>query len=170
MKALVQRVHWAEVETDDRIVGRIGRGLLVYVAVAPADGPEDARKLAEKIVNLRIFRDAQEKMNLTVRDIRGGVLAVSNFTLLADARKGRRPAFDGAAPAESARPLQENFVQALRELTSPVEGGVFRADMIVRSAADGPVNIIVDMPPLPDPPVSQEPNNTGDSTAPGQAS
>jgi D-tyrosyl-tRNA(Tyr) deacylase len=154
MKALVQRVYWAEVETDDKIVGRIGPGLLVYVAVAPTDCLEDARKLADKIVNLRIFRDEQEKMNLTVQDVRGGVLAVSNFTLLADSRKGRRPAFDGAAPAEQAQPLQEAFVAALRELTSPVECGAFRADMIIRSAAAGPVNVIVDMPPLPDPPAS----------------
>ena len=170
MKALVQRVYWAEVETDDKIVGRIGPGLLVYVAVAPTDSHEDACKLAEKIVSLRIFRDEREKMNLTVQDVRGGVLAVSNFTLLADARKGRRPAFDGAAPAELAQPLQEAFVAALRKRTSPVECGLFGADMIVRSAAAGPVNIIADMPPLADPPVDDGPRNMENPSAPGQAS
>jgi D-tyrosyl-tRNA(Tyr) deacylase len=162
-------VYWAEVETDDKIVGRIGPGLLVYAAVAPGDRAEDARKLAEKIVNLRIFRDEEGKMNRTVQDVRGGVLTVSNFTLLADARKGRRPAFDGAAPAESAQPLQEAFVAALKERISPVECGVFRADMIIRSAADGPVNIIADMPPLPDPPMSERPKSLGDPPVPGQA-
>lgn len=169
MKALVQRVFWAEVETDDKIVGRIGPGLLVYAAVACADSSEDARKLAEKIVNLRIFRDKEGKMNRTVRDVRGGVLAVSNFTLLADARKGRRPAFDGAAPAELAQPLHEAFLAALRELTSPVESGVFGADMIVRSAANGPVNIVADMPPLPDLPMREGPQNLGEPLAPEQA-
>ena len=157
MKALVQRVYWAEVETDDKIVGRIGPGLLVYAAVGCADSPEDARKLADKIVHLRIFRDEEGKMNRTVQDVRGGVLAVSNFTLLADARKGRRPAFDGAAPAELAQPLHEAFLAALREQISPVECGVFGADMIVRSAANGPVNIIADMPPLPDLPAGECP-------------
>ena len=145
MKALVQRVFWAEVETDDKIVGRIGPGLLVYAAVGCADCSEDARKLAEKIVNLRIFRDEEGKMNRTVQDVRGGVLAVSNFTLLADARKGRRPAFDGAAPAELALPLHEAFVAALREQISPVECGIFGADMKVALVNDGPVTIILEL-------------------------
>ncbi len=93
MKAVIQRVLWAEVQTDDRIVGRIGRGLLVYTAVGPGDTSRDATDLAKKIVHLRIFQDEHGKMNLSVRDVRGGILAVSNFTLLADTRRkaaGRR--------------------------------------------------------------------------------
>ncbi len=97
MRALVQRVTWAEVEADGRPAGRIERGLLVYVGVGVADTAAQAPWLAEKVANLRIFEDAEGKLNLSVRDIGGAVLAISNFTLLADARKGRRPSFDAAA-------------------------------------------------------------------------
>jgi D-tyrosyl-tRNA(Tyr) deacylase len=160
MKAMVQRVQWAEVEVegDGGVVGRISHGLLVYLAVSPGDSLKDARDLAEKIANLRIFEDVGGKMNRTVQDVRGDILAISNFTLLADARKGRRPAFTGAAPAQQAKPLHEEFVAALRTLTGPVETGLFGASMTVRSAADGPVNIILDMPPLADPSAAAPPS------------
>lgn len=153
MRAIVQRVQWAEVEIGSSVVGRVGRGLLVYAAVAPTDSPVLARALAEKVATLRIFEDIEGKMNLSVQDARGGILAVSNFTLLADARKGRRPAFTGAAPASLAQSLHEAFVEELRTLIAgPVQTGVFGAHMTVRSSLDGPVNVILDMPPLPDPP------------------
>lgn len=146
MRALVQRVAWAEVEVDGRSVGRIGEGLLVYVAVGAEDTPEDADWLAEKVANLRIFEDAQGKLNVSVQDARGGVLAVSNFTLLADARKGRRPAFVAAAGFEEARPIHEAFVEGLRRRGVAVETGVFGAKMAIRSQAAGPVNVIIDSP------------------------
>ncbi len=147
MKALVQRVLWAEVETCDTITGRIGRGLLVYVAAATGDTSRDATDLAEKIVNLRIFQDQQGKINRTLRDVGGSVLAVSGAMLVADARRGTRPATDHAAPAEEARQLYEQFVAALKSRTQPVECGDFGVSMIVRCAGDGPVNVIVDVPP-----------------------
>ena len=146
MRALVQRVAWAEVEVDGRSVGRIGEGLLVYVAVGVEDTPEDADWLAEKVANLRIFEDAQGKLNVSVQDARGGVLAVSNFTLLADARKGRRPAFVAAAGFEQARPIHEVFAEGLRRRGVAVETGVFGAKMAIRSQAAGPVNVIIDSP------------------------
>ena len=146
MRALVQRVAWAEVEVDGRIVGRIERGLLVYAAVGLDDTGEDAEWLAEKIANLRVFEDDQGKLNVSVRDARGGVLAVSNFTLLADARKGRRPAFVAAADFEQARPIDQAFCEALRRQGVSVQTGVFGAKMAVRSQAAGPVNVIIDSP------------------------
>ena len=149
MRALIQRVAWAEVEVDKEITGRIERGLLVYVGVCNIDTPADAEALACKVANLRIFEDTQGKLNLSVGDpaVDGGVLVISNFTLLADARKGRRPAFSAAAPGPVARPLHEKFATALAQQGCKVHQGVFGADMTIRSAADGPVNVIVDIPP-----------------------
>ncbi len=147
MRALIQRVDWAEVEVDGQIVGRIEKGLLVYVGVASGDTAEDAEWMAEKVANLRIFPDEQGKLNLAVRDARGDVLALSNFTLLADARKGRRPAFVAAAAFEQARPVDRAFQEALRRRGLPVSSGVFGAKMAVRSQSAGPVNVIVDTPP-----------------------
>lgn len=147
MRAVVQRVSWAEVEVGGRILGRIERGLLVYVGVSPADTEADSRRLAEKIAGLRIFPDEAGKLNLSVRDAAGGVLAIPNFTLLADARKGRRPTFEGAAPQAAAQPLYQAFAEAIRLQGCITESGVFGAEMQIRSQADGPVNIIVDMPP-----------------------
>jgi D-tyrosyl-tRNA(Tyr) deacylase len=145
MKAVVQRVRWAEVEVEGRVVGRIERGLLVYAGVAVGDTLQEARRLADKVANLRIFQDDAGKLNLSVQDARGGVLAVSNFTLLADARKGRRPAFVGAAGQEVAGPIFDGFVAALRAAGLTVGQGVFGATMHIRSEADGPVNILLDM-------------------------
>jgi len=147
MRALVQRVDWAEVEVEGRRVGRIERGLLVYVGVGTSDTPAEAEWLAGKVAHLRIFQDEEGKLNRSVQDVRGGVLAVPNFTLLADARKGRRPAFVGAAGFEQAGSLHEAFVAALRARGVRVETGVFGATMAVRSQAAGPVNIVLDSPP-----------------------
>jgi D-aminoacyl-tRNA deacylase len=147
MRAVIQRVRSAAVTVDDETVGRIDVGLLVYVGVATTDGPADADFLAEKVAHLRIFPDEQGKMNLSVQDVRGGVLAVPNFTLLADARKGRRPAFVKAAPPEQAEPLHEAFISGLRARDCQVSRGVFGAHMLVDSVADGPVNIVLDSPP-----------------------
>ena len=144
MRALIQRVHWAEVEVGGKIVGRIERGLLVYLGVALDDTAEQARWMADKVLALRIFEDEDEKMNLSVRDARGGVLAVPNFTLLADARKGRRPAFSAAAPPEKSQPLFDEFADALAGGDVPASRGIFGASMAIRSSADGPVNIILD--------------------------
>ncbi len=147
MRAVIQRVRLASVAVDGETVGRIEQGLLVYIGVATTDGAADADYLAEKVANLRIFPDKQGKMNLSVQDVRGGVLAVPNFTLLADARKGRRPAFVKAAPPEQAEPLQEAFVSGLRDRGCPISRGVFGAHMLIDSLADGPVNIVLDSPP-----------------------
>lgn len=146
MRALVQRVGWAEVAVEERIVGRIGPGLLVYLAVAPEDTPREALWLAEKVASLRIFGDENGKMNRSVRDVQGGVLVVSNFTLLADAQKGRRPSFMGAAPADLAEPLTAAFTEAMAGQGIRAETGRFGASMAVRSEAVGPVNIVVDTP------------------------
>jgi len=147
MRAVVQRVNHARVRVDGETVGRIDRGLLVYVGVASTDTPADARKLAEKIACLRIFDDADGKLNLSVRDVGGGVLAIPNFTLQGDTRKGRRPSFVSAAPGPVSEPLHDAFVAALGTWVDWVAGGVFGAHMHVDSQADGPVNVIVDMPP-----------------------
>ncbi len=149
MRALVQRVSLAEVSVNGEAVGEIDHGLLVYLGIGVADGPDDARPLAEKIANLRIFEDDQGKLNLSVRDARGGVLAVSNFTLMADTRKGRRPSFVAAAPADTARPLYEAFINELASLGCRVAQGAFGEHMDIRSIADGPVNLVVDFPPSP---------------------
>ncbi len=146
MRALVQRVAWAEVEVDGAVLGRVGQGLLVYVGAAPDDTPADADWLAEKVAGLRIFVDAEDRLNLALADVGGGVLVVSNFTLLADARKGRRPSFVAAAPGPVAEPLTERFAATLRGLGLPVATGRFGAHMHVRSQADGPVNVIIDTP------------------------
>jgi D-tyrosyl-tRNA(Tyr) deacylase len=146
MRVLVQRVAWAEVEVDGQVVGRIEQGLLVYVGVGVGDEPAQVQFLAEKVANLRIFEDQQGKLNKSVRDVGGALLVVSNFTLLADARKGRRPAFAGAAPADQARLLHERFLDELDRQGVPVETGVFGASMAIRSQAAGPVNIILDAP------------------------
>ena len=147
MRALVQRVDWAEVMVAGRIVGRIDRGLLVYIGVAVGDTAADAARLAEKVAQLRIFEDENGKMNKSCQDVRGGVLAISNFTLQADTRKGRRPAFTAAAGAKLAEQLYDTFTTALAEQSDTVARGVFRAAMRIQSAADGPVNVLVEVPP-----------------------
>lgn len=147
MKAVVQRVLSAAVEVDGRTVGRIERGLLVYLGVAVGDGADQAAKIADKVAGLRIFEDGEGRLNLSLQDVQGGVLAIPNFTLLADARKGRRPAFVDAAAGEVARPLFDAFVTAIGAAGVPVAQGVFGASMKITSVADGPVNILLDLPP-----------------------
>lgn len=144
MRAAVQRVSRAAVSVEGRVAGAIERGLLVYAGVAADDSEEDARYIAEKVAGLRIFRDAQEKMNLNVAEVGGGVLVISAFSLQADARKGRRPSFDAAAGPEPAEALYERLCELLAGMGLPVARGVFRAHMLVDSVNDGPICILLD--------------------------
>jgi D-tyrosyl-tRNA(Tyr) deacylase len=144
MRACVQRVSQAQVTIAGESVGRIGRGLLVLLGVAADDTPDDARQLAEKIVGLRIFDDPDGKMNLAVTEVNGGVLVVSQFTLLGDCRKGRRPSFVAAAPPELAEALYAVFVAAVRTHVAQVETGRFRQQMEVALVNDGPVTLLLD--------------------------
>ncbi|MDR0758734.1 MAG: D-tyrosyl-tRNA(Tyr) deacylase [Treponema sp.] len=153
MKAVIQRVKNASVTVADeeggagfsvRVSGRIDQGLLVYLGVARGDTEEDARRLAEKIAVLRIFEDGEGKMNLSVRDSGDGVLVVSQFTLLADVRKGRRPYYGNAADGETAKALYEYFMERIRKAGLICESGVFQAHMDVAYVNDGPVTILLD--------------------------
>jgi D-tyrosyl-tRNA(Tyr) deacylase len=144
MRAVLQRVSEARVRVGGEVVGQIGRGLLVLLGVAPDDAPEQVRWLADKVVGLRVFADADGKMNLGVADVGGAVLVVSQFTLYGDCSKGRRPSFIGAAPPETAIPLYEAFVAAVKALGVPVATGRFGALMQVELVNDGPVTLIVD--------------------------
>lgn len=144
MRAVVQRVSQAQVIVEDQVVGRINAGLLVYVGVAPDDGEADVQYIGEKIAGLRIFRDASDKMNRSVTDIAGGVLVISAFALQADARKGRRPSFDGAAEPALAEQLYQRLCEWLAATGLRVERGIFRAHMQVASVNDGPVSILLD--------------------------
>ena len=145
MRAVIQRVGRAGVTVEGNVVGRIDRGLLVLVGVAHGDTDETARALAGKIARLRIFQDEAGKMNLSVRDAGGGVLAVSQFTLLADTRRGNRPSFIGAAPPQEANRLYEVFCDAVAAEGLPVERGVFGAMMDVDLVNQGPVTIVMDV-------------------------
>lgn len=144
MRAVVQRVSAASVTVEGKIVGAAERGILVYLGVAVGDGEGDADFLADKVANLRIFEDGEGKMNLSVLDIVGSALAVSQFTLLADARKGRRPSYSDAAAPETARALFDRFAAALRNLGIPTETGLFQAEMRVSYTNEGPVTILLD--------------------------
>lgn len=144
MRACVQRVLEASVTVAGETVGQIGPGLLVLLGVADKDREADARWLAEKIVGLRIFEDEQGKMNLSLRQIGGATLVVSQFTLLGDCRRGRRPSFAAAAPPEPAERLYELFVAEARGLGVEVETGRFRKQMQVSLINDGPVTLIVE--------------------------
>ena len=144
MRAVVQRVSRARVLIDAAVVGEIGQGLLILLGVTQSDTLEQSRWLAEKVIGLRIFNDAEGKMNLSVADIRGGVLIVSQFTLYGDCRKGRRPSFVDAAGPEIAIPLYEAFIDSVRAQGVPTSTGRFGAVMEVELANDGPVTLIVD--------------------------
>ena len=144
MRAVVQRVSRAEVRVEGRATGSVGRGLLVLLGVGREDGEEDARLLADKVAALRIFEDGAGKMNLAVGEAGGGLLVVSQFTLLGDVRKGNRPSFTEAAPPEAANALYERFCGLLREKGLAVGTGVFRARMEVELVNEGPVTILLD--------------------------
>jgi D-aminoacyl-tRNA deacylase len=146
MRAVVQRVTQAKVEVDGAVTGEIGAGLLALLGVAKPDTAADAEFLAEKIAGLRIFSDDAGKMNRSLLETGGAMLAVSQFTLYGDCRKGRRPSFDHAAPAEQARALYEHFVAAMRRAGVRVETGIFQAHMAVSLVNDGPVTLIVESP------------------------
>ena len=144
MRAVVQRVSRARVMIADEVAGQIERGLLVLLGITHTDRPEQASWLADKIVGLRIFEDAEGKMNRGIADVGGGVLVVSQFTLYGDCRKGRRPSFIEAAPPEIAIPLYETFIHAIRLQGIPTATGRFGAMMQVELVNDGPVTLIVD--------------------------
>ncbi len=144
MRAVVQRVNQADVTVDAETIGRIGDGLLVYAAAAPDDTDDDVRYVAEKVAHVRVFPDAEGKMNLSAIDVGGGVLLVSAFTVQADARKGRRPSFDSSASGDVAEPLIDRLAEAIRGFGLRVETGRFGAHMHVTSVNDGPICVLLD--------------------------
>jgi D-tyrosyl-tRNA(Tyr) deacylase len=144
MRAVVQRVSSASVTVDGEVVGEIGKGFLVLLGVAADDTQEDVNYLAAKVAGLRVFEDDEGKMNRALADAGGGVLVVSQFTLLGDCRKGRRPSFVSAAPPEQAEALYRGFVAELRGQGIPVETGQFQVHMDVALVNDGPVTLLLD--------------------------
>ena len=143
MKAVIQRVLESKVEVDGKVVGQIGQGLNILVGVEKGDTEEDIKKLVNKIVNLRIFEDDNGKMNLSLLDINGEALVISQFTLAGNVKKGRRPSFDNAEKPEKAKQLYEKFVKEVSKLVK-TETGIFAADMKVYILNDGPVTFIID--------------------------
>ena len=146
MRTVVQRVLRARVSIDGREVAKIGPGLLVLLAVGHGDGPDQVRWMADKITGLRIFSDSQGKMNLSVREVDGAILVVSQFTLYGDCRKGKRPSYSAAAAPEEAEVIYRDFITAMRKNGIPTQEGVFGAMMLVELVNDGPVTLIVDSP------------------------
>lgn len=144
MRAVVQRVKCSEVIVDGEVKGCIGQGLTVLLGVEDGDTEEDAKYMADKIVNLRIFEDENDKLNLSLMDISGEILAISQFTLLGDCRKGRRPNFMAAARPDIAAQLYDRFIEYCRDFGINVETGVFQAHMLVKIDNDGPVTIMID--------------------------
>ena len=144
MRAVIQRVKSASVSVDGQVVSKISKGLLVFLGVAQEDTPADVNYMANKIANLRIFEDDEGRMNLSILDVGGEALVVSQFTLYGDCRKGRRPSFIDAARPEKADPLYQAFMEEISRLRVPVKAGVFQAMMDVELVNDGPVTMILD--------------------------
>ena len=147
MRAVIQRTNReAHVSVNNEIVGRISKGLVVLLGIAPTDGDKEMRWLADKTINLRIFSDSEGKMNLSLKDIGGEMLIISQFTLYGNCRKGRRPNFTGAAPPDIAQPLYERFCDYVHQQGVGVGRGIFGAMMDVSLCNDGPVTLILDTP------------------------
>ncbi len=144
MRAVLQRVKRASVTVDDHITGQIEHGLLVFLGVGKEDGQSDIDFLSDKITNLRIFPDTDGKMNLSLKEIGGGVLLISQFTLFGECRKGRRPDFTAAGDPQTAKSLYEQMIEAMKAKGIPVETGVFAAHMDIDSINDGPVTLLLD--------------------------
>ena len=144
MRAVVQRVLEASVTVGDEVVGKIGKGLLIYLGIKDGDDRADADYLVDKILGMRVFEDVNGKMNLALREVDGALLVVSQFTLYGDCRKGRRPSFSMAAPPGVANRLYQHFVDCCRQRVTPVETGIFREMMRIRSTNDGPVTLLLD--------------------------
>jgi D-aminoacyl-tRNA deacylase len=144
MRLVIQRVSEASVTVDEAITGSIGTGLLVLLGIRKGDTGEDADYLLDKLLGLRIFPDENGKMNRNIQEARGSLLIVSQFTLYANCRKGRRPSFDAAAPPDQAQALYTHFLEAARRGPVPVESGIFQASMRVRLINEGPVTILID--------------------------
>ena len=144
MKLVIQRVKRASVEVENKIVGKIGRGFLVLLGVGPEDTEETANFLVQKLVKLRVFEDENEKMNLSIKDINGELLIVSQFTLYADCTGGNRPSFANAAKQDLANELYEYFIRKCEQENIKVEHGIFGADMQVELLNDGPVTILLE--------------------------
>ncbi|ODN30816.1 D-aminoacyl-tRNA deacylase [Fervidobacterium thailandense] len=144
MRAVVQRVDRAAVRVDGQVVGQIDRGFLVLLGVGKGDSLEDVKYLAEKIVNLRVFDDEQGKMNLSLLDVGGQMLIVSQFTLYGDCRRGRRPSYSDSAPPDVAKELYEAFIEEVKKFGVPVQTGVFAAHMLVEIHNNGPVTLLLD--------------------------
>lgn len=144
MRAVIQRVKEASVTVAGKDVASIGRGIVILLGVARSDSEKDAAFLADKITGLRIFEDQHKKMNLSVSDIKGDLLVVSQFTLTADTRKGRRPSFDPAAPPDEASRLYQIFIKQVKGKGLKVETGIFQTEMLVRIHNDGPVTFVID--------------------------
>ena len=144
MRAVIQRVLESSVTVDGQVVGAIGQGLMVLLGVEEGDTEKEVQYMADKILGLRIFEDTDGKMNHSIQEVSGELLAVSQFTLMGDARKGRRPSYSNAARPEEANRLYEHFVQTIRDKGTKVETGVFQADMKVALVNDGPVTILLD--------------------------
>ena len=145
MRALIQRVTSASVKVDGEIVGKIGKGFLIFLGIYEEDTEEKIEKLTKKIVNLRIFNDENDKMNLSIKDVKGEILLISQFTLCADTRKGNRPSFVSAKNPKDANVIYEKTIESIRNEGVIVEKGIFGADMKVELLNDGPVTILLDI-------------------------
>ncbi len=144
MRAVIQRVKQASVKVDSKQIGKIGQGLLIFVGVGKNDTDKDAEYVASKIMDLRIFEDNEEKMNLSLKDVNGQMLIVSQFTLFGDCRKGKRPSFESAADIEQAKSLYESVIENCKQSNLFICSGMFRENMLVDLVNDGPVTILLD--------------------------